>query len=69
LYFEVKRPLGGFPSMVRRACSTSLFFRSTSTFLLGELLGFDASSWLVCWSSACRVWSSVVSCCDCCSRF
>ena len=37
--------------------------------LLGQLLGLDASSSLVCCSSVCRVCSSIVSCCDCCSRF
>ena len=38
--------------------------------LLGELLApSSASSSLVCCSSVCRVCSSMVSCCDCCSRF
>ena len=69
LYFEVSASSAAFSSSARRACSTSLFLRSTSTFCSASCLAFDASSSLVCCSSVCRVCSSIVSCCDCCSRF
>ncbi len=69
LYFEVSASSAAFSSSARRACSTSLFLRSTSTFCSASCLAFDASSSLVCCSSVCRVCSSMVSCCDCCSRF
>ncbi len=69
LYFDVSASSAAFSSSARRACSTSMFFRSTSTFCSASCLAFDASSSFVCCSSLCRVCSSVVSCCDCCSRF
>jgi len=51
LYFEVRRQLGAFSSMVRRACSTSLFFRSTSTFCSASCL---ASTPAPGWSAGAR---------------
>ncbi len=69
LYFEVSASSAAFSSSARRACSTSLFLRSTSTFCSASCLALSASSSLVCCSSVCRVCSSMVSCCDCCSRF
>ena len=69
LYFDVSASSAAFSSSARRACSTSLFLRSTSTFCSASCLALDASSSLVCCSSVWRVCSSIVSCCDCCSRF
>ena len=51
LYFEVSASSAAFSSSARRACSTSLFLRSTSTFCSASCLAFDASSSLVCCSS------------------
>ena len=59
LYFEVSASSAAFSSSARRACSTSLFLRSTSAFCSASCLAFDASSSLVCCSSICRVCSSV----------
>ena len=65
LYFEVSANSAAFSSRARRACSTSLFFRSTSTFCSASWRALVASSSLVCCSSFCCVCNSTVSCCDC----
>ena len=68
LYFEVSASSAAFSSSARRACSTSVFLRSTSAFCSASSLALVPSSSLVCCSSLWRDCSSTVSCCDCVSR-
>src|SRR2546422_7924474 len=68
LYLEVSASSAAFSSSARRACSTSLFLRSTSSFCSASCRAFSASSRLVFWSSVCRVCSSELSSCDCLRR-
>ena len=54
LYFEVSASSAAFSSSARRACSTSVFLRSTSAFCSASSLALVPSSSLVCWSSLWR---------------
>ncbi len=61
LYFEVRASCFAFSSRAWRACSTSVFLRSTSWFWWASCFAFSSSSWLVCCNSSARD-------CDCLSR-
>ncbi len=65
LYFEVRASCSAFSSRARRACSTSLFLRSTSAFWLARSFAFSSSSSLVCCSSSCWLCSSRARPWDC----
>ena len=68
LYLEVSASCSAFSSSAWRACSTSLFLRSTSWFWWARRRALSCSSWLVCCSSSCRLPSSDASDWDCLSR-
>ncbi len=65
LYLEVSASCSAFSSRARRACSTSLFLRSTSWFWSASRRAFSSSSSLVCCSSSCWLCSSRARPWDC----
>ncbi len=65
LYFEVSASCFAFSSSAWRACSTSVFFLSTSAFCLARRPAFSPSSWFVFWSTSCCDWSSFARDWDC----
>jgi hypothetical protein len=68
LYREVSASSAAFSSTARRACSISVFLRSTSAFCAASSRAFCASSSLVFCSSCCWLCCSNASCCVCSSN-